>query len=311
MGANNPTRQHYIPEFLIRHFLDNSGHLWVYDKGRAKVYPTNAKKAFVKNNIYTTHKFGRGDESTDYMEFMKSITKDYRHEVEFAQRIESNAAPVISQIIERARANNPPQLSHQQTNSWKSFVLAMARRTPESRRRATSLNDRDAFYMAAKARAHEVHYDDLPDIDSLYRDPRILELASIVMSNVHAQFAAGVSPRERREEEIFRRESGLCVAIICNPSPKNSFLIGSHGLAIVQSRHPDDAVTRSWLPIAHDVAVLATSFPDREFLLVIDEKRKCVVETINAASNALSHTIAGRSEELVRAFAPSPNAPGR
>ena len=131
------------------------------------------------------------------------------------------------------------------------------------------------------------------------------------MSNVHAQFAAGVSPREKHEEEIFRRESGLCVAIICNPSPKNSFLIGSHGLAIVQSRHSDDAVTRSWLPIAHDVAVLATSFPDREFLLVIDEKRKGVVETINAASNALSHTIAGRSEELVHAFAPSPNAAGR
>ena len=113
----------------------------------------------------------------------------------------------------------------------------------------------------------------------------------MVISNVHAAFAAGVSRRDKREEERFCRECGLCVAIICNPSPTNSFLIGSHGLTIV----PSGKAKGSWLPIAHDVAVSVTSFPDRELLVVIDDKAQHVVEAINAATNALSHTIASRS----------------
>ena len=32
--------------------------------------------------------------------------------------------------------------------------------------------------------------------------------------------------------------------------PRNSFVIGSHGLTIVKSHHPADSVYGSWLPIA-------------------------------------------------------------
>ncbi len=295
MGANHPARQHYIPEFLIRHFVDSCGHLWVYDRRRGKLYPTSAKKAFVESNIYTRYEFARGD---NYEGLVGSTKKDYSYEADSLSRIESEAAPVVSRIIKHARAKFPPKLSAHQANSWKAFVLAMARRTPESRQRVTSISDREAFYVAAKRRADEISYD-LPDIDTLYKDSRIWKLKNMVVSNVHAGFAAGVSRREKREEERFCRECGLCVAIICNPSPTNSFLIGSHGLAIV----PSNEAKGSWLPIAHDVAVSVTSFPDREFLVVIDDDRtKRVVAAINAASNARSHTIASRSEELVRTF---------
>ena len=101
-----------------------------------------------------------------------------------------------------------------------------------------------------------------------------------------------IRAREKHEEEIFRRESGLCVAIICNPSPKNSFLIGSHGLAIVQSRHPDDAVTRSWLPIAHDVAVLATSFPDRESPVLLIQAPVEGLQVVATASPCVRYSAA-------------------
>ena len=295
MGGNHPARQHYIPQLLIRNFVDSCGHLWVYDKSRGELYLTNAKNAFVENNIYTRYRFSRGDNS--YEEFVRSTKKDYSYEADSLARIESMAAPVVSKIIKHARAKFPPQLSAHQANSWKAFVLAMARRTPESRQRATSISDREAFYMAAKKKADEISYN-LPDMETLYEDSRIWKLKDMVISNVHAAFAAGVSPREKREEERFCRECGLCVAIICNPSSTNSFLIGSHGLAIV----PSDEAKGSWLPIAHDVAVSVTSFPNSELLMVIDDKMQRVVQAINAASNALSHTIASRSEELVRTF---------
>ena len=295
MDAKHPVRQHYIPEFLMRNFVDSCGHLWVYDKKRGKLYSTNAKNVFVKNNIYTRYEFGRG--RNDYEKFVRSTRKDYSYEADSLARIESRAAPVVSRIIKHARAKLPPQLSACQASDWKVFVLAMARRTPESRQRVTSISDREAFYLAAKTRAEEINYD-LPDMDTLYEDSRIWKLEDMVISNVHAAFAAGVSPREKREEERFCRECGLCVAIICNPSPVNSFLIGSHGVAIV----PSGKAKGGWLPVAHDVAVSVTPFPDRELLVVVDDKAEHVVEAINAATDALSHTIASRSGELVRAF---------
>ena len=172
MGAKHPVRQHYIPEFLIRNFVDSCGHLWVYDKKRRKLYPANATKVFVENNIYTRYIFGRS--SNDYEEFAGSIKRDYSYEADSLARIESRAAPVVSKIIKHARAKLPPQLSACQASDWKVFVLAMARRTPESRQRVTSISDREAFYLAAKTGAEEVNYD-LPNMDTLYKDSRIWE----------------------------------------------------------------------------------------------------------------------------------------
>ena len=302
MGTNNPKRQHYIPRFLLRHFLDEDGQLWIYDKVQEKIYRTTPKNVFAINDLYTTYGFDHVRKNAEYVEFIDSVKKDYKYEVSyFAGGIESKVAPVISQIIEKARSNQFPQLSSEQADTWKRFVLAMARRTPESQKRVTSVGDRDVFYEAAKARADELNYD-LPDRESLYQDPRILKLRDLVMANVDARFAAGDSPRERCVADRFCRETGLCVAAIRNPSPMNSFLIGSHGLAIVQSSHPKDSVNGSWFPIAHDVAVLATSVPGKELLLVLDNDRTRVIETINAASAAQSQIIAGRSKSLVRSL---------
>ena len=78
MDAKHPVRQHYIPKFLMRNFVDSCGHLWVYDKKRGKLYSTNAKNVFVKNNIYTRYEFGRG--RNDYEEFVRSTRRDYSYE---------------------------------------------------------------------------------------------------------------------------------------------------------------------------------------------------------------------------------------
>ena len=306
MGANNPAKQHYIPRFLLKQFLDESGRLWVHDKDRRKTYSTSPRKAFVQRDLYTTFGFAHIPKDTDPEAFLQSMTKDYTYETErFGTNLEGNVAPIVSRIIQKARSGQLPRLTEREAAYWKRFMLAIARRTPESQRRATSISGDDAFYEALKARAEAENYK-LPDQESLYRDPRIRKLMERVLANVNAKFAAGDSPREKLEEDRFCRETGLCVAVIRDPGARNGFLIGSHGLAILQGGPLGDSIDGSWLPIAHDVAVLATSAPDKEFLLDLGSARRRVVEAINAASYTQSRIVAGRSEELVRSLATRP-----
>ena len=297
MSTNNPIRQHFIPKFLLGHFLDDNGRLWVHDKNQNKTYSTNPKNAFVKNDAYTTYQIKQSANHGNGL----STEKDYKHESAFAEDIESKAAPVILHIINTARSLRPPQLSLEQINDLKRFMLSVSRRTPESQKRVQSTSDPDPFYTAANRLADKDNYL-LPDRETLYRNPNVQTLREYVLHNVDAEFAAGNSPQDQNVEGRFCRETGIGIAVIRNPSPRNSFLIGSHGLAIVQACHPDDSVKGSWLPIAHDVAVLATAFPDKDYFLGLDGKGERIIETINAASDAYSKIIAGRSEDLVRSF---------
>ena len=303
MGANRPTRQHYIPRLLLRNFLDDSGQLWMHDKDRGRTFPTGPGNAFVQKDLYTTYGFENVPKDTDLETLRGSLTTDYKYETErFGKDMEDNVAPIVSKIIQKSRSGLFARLSLGQATCWKKFMLSMARRTPESQRRATSISGDDAFYEALKARATASKYA-LPEREILDQDPRIRELKQRMLGNINAKFAAGDSPRERLEEDRFCVERGLCMAVIRDPSEEFSFLIGSHGLAIVEGNPRDDSINGSWLPIAHDVAVLATSAPDKECLWVLKNEEHDVVEAINTASYSQSRFVAGRSEKLVRSLA--------
>jgi len=140
---------------------------------------------------------------------------------------------------------------------------------------------------------------ELASRETLYADPRILEIKEKVESNVHAGFAIGVSDREKIEIERFCSEIGFCVARIV--SPRRSFVIGSHGLAIVEAVRQRDTAAGAWFPIAHDVALLVTFFPEKEFFLSLGDQAAhgSLIRRINHASIRLSHMIAGRSDALV------------
>ena len=298
MISNRPKRHHYIPQMLLKNFLDDSGRLWVYDKIRRKIYRTIPKNVFVEKDLYTTYSFDHVEENIGYEEFLDNIEKNYEYETRIlGEELESKAAPIILRIIEQARCKQCPQLSPEQAVICKRFVLAMARRTPESQERVSSGKySHDTFYEIVKTRADELNYD-LPDKVTFYQDPRILKIENLIKSNVNAKFAVGDNPNERNQAEQFLSKTGLCVAAIHNP--RRSFVIGSHGLAIVQSSYKNDPAQGAWLPIAHDVAVAPTAFRDREFLLPLDRDSDSIIEKINRASAAQSRIIAGRSKALI------------
>ena len=302
LGNNEPQRQHYIPkEVLLQNFCDAQGYIWVNDG--SKVYGTNPVNAFVIGNLYTKSDFTNAQRGADAEAFFDSVEKSYEYEERLGV-IESEATSAIRQVIEEARKGRCPRLSLENRNALKSFIFTIARRTPESQARyVESLSIEDPFYYAAKHIADRDGYP-LPDKDLLYEDPDVLRFKDMVMSNVNAKFAAGDHLNVEQETQKFLRGTGLCVAVI--RIPDRGFIIGSHGLTIIDRRYSRNLGAVSWLPIAPDVAVGVTTFPDREFLVTLDSTNDGgnLISVLNITTAARSERIAGASEELVRSLKP-------
>ena len=285
MGANRPKRNHYIPEMLLKNFCDDRGLLWVADEKRGKCYKTNPTNVFVQSKLYVNHDYSQ---ATDSYEYEDSLSK-----------IESKAEPAISSLLQQARYKRHPQLTPEHNDHFKKFVIALARRTPESQERVFSGLDRDfeeVFDSVAADVFRQGGYD-VPEKEWFERDPDVLKLKQAVKSNHNANFAAGEHPLLRQETERFSREVGWGIALIC--LPRRSFIIGSHGLTIVER---EGRIKGSWLPVAHDVAIQLTAFPDRGFILYLDRNNESIIKMINRATATQSKIIAGRSQTLVRSL---------
>ena len=300
MGSHRSRRHHYIPEMLLKNFCDDDGQLWVSDRTAGKIYRSTPRNVFVRRDINTSYDFSPAPRSGKKEEFFNAIEAGDEYE-QILSQIESEARPAIQKVIKHARCKQCPQLSPEDDKTLKRFILAMARRTPESQKRISSGKKfDDVLWKTLESMAEKGNIPGLPEKAIFDQDPHIAKVKDMVKSNVNAVYAAGDHPRERDREEEFCFKTGLGIMVIC--MPKRGFVIGSHGLAIVQSSQGNAATRGSWLPIAHDVAVGPTSFPDREFLHFLDRSRDGIIQSINGASAAQSQIIAGRSEALVRAL---------
>ena len=285
MGANRPRRHHYIPEMLLRNFCDDGGVLWVGDKKRGKCYKTTPKNVFVERNLYSNRDHNRG---TDSYEYEQALSK-----------IESNAKPAISSVIEQMRGERNPRLALEMDRRLKKFVISMARRTPESQERVfgeTDASFEEVFDSVTKGFLKGAGYD-VPEQDWFDQDPSILKLKRTMKLNHSANFAAGEHHILQEESTRFSRETGWGFALI--ESPKRSFVIGSHGLTVMQE---SASLGGNWLPISHDVAIQVTSSPGRGFRLCLDNKNESIIKSINRTTTSQSDMIVGRSEALIRSL---------
>lgn len=285
MGENRPKNHHYIPQMLLRNFCDDKGVLWVGDKERRKCYRTTPKNVFVERNLYSHHDYSRRTDSYEYEQALS--------------RIESNAKPAISNVIDQARADLNPRLNLEMDRRLKEFVIAMARRTPESQDRVFGEADRsfeEVFDTVAKDFLRGAGYD-VPEQGWFDLDPGVLKLKRTMKANHSANFAAGEHHILQEEAKRISRETGWGLALI--ELPNRSFVIGSHGLTVMQDETSSGG---NWLPVAHDVAIQITAFPGRGFILRLNRDRESIIRSINSATVAQSDIIAGRSEALVRSL---------
>jgi len=89
MGSNLPKRNHYIPQMVLRNFVEDSGRLHIFDKKTSEFFELKPKDAFVENRRNV--RYSDGGQQDDF-EVEEQLSK-----------IEDAAAPAIKKFIDSAR----------------------------------------------------------------------------------------------------------------------------------------------------------------------------------------------------------------
>ena len=281
MGANIPRRNHYISEFLLNNLCDDDGRLWAGDRLGREPFIASPKRLFVKTNLYA---------STNHDESAKTYENEHA-----LHRIENEAKPAVSALIEQARRGCIPRLSTEDNDRLKRFIAAQMRRTPESQEGIGLTEAVDEIFPEAVSLFRDKYGLSMVDED-WYEESSLLKLKERYKSDLPGYYAAGTHHLLEEETEQFCRERGWLVAVI--GIPNRSFVIGSHGITIVT----ENGRPRSWLPIAHDMAIEVTPYPDSGYFLPLDRNTDSIIRTINRSTVAVSRFIAGRSEALIKSL---------
>ena len=278
---------HYIPQMLLKHFCDSDGLLWVARKGQDQPFRTTPRNVFAENNLYTKHTPVANPDRTGW-----TFQRDRSSEHILAQ-IEGAAADPIRQVITSARKRRLPELGPDPQDALKRFFFAIARRTPESQKRIRTpdAEARREVYILLSRQA-ESEGVTLPSEDDFYENPVFRELTDRLFRNADASMAAGTIPSIRRFEDRFFETRALAVLVITQR--KRSFVVGSHGIAIVQGMPPG-----SWLPVTSDVAIAYHDDHQREKIGFLGTKHDKVIRAINDATASHSTMIAGSSRQLI------------
>ena len=278
---------HYLPQMMLKHFCDGEGLLWIARKGLDQPFRTTPRNVFAEKDLYTKHTPVANPDRTGW-----TFRRD-RSSEDVLTQIEGAAADPIRQVITSARKQRFPRLGPDPQDALKRFFFAIARRTPESQERVRTpeAEARHELYvqLSRDAKSQGVM---LPSEVDFYDNPVVRQLMNQMFRNADASMAAGTMISVQRFEDRFLKTRSLAVLAITQP--KRSFIIGSHGIAIVHGVPPG-----SWLPIASDVAIAYRDDHQCEkigFLGIKDDK---VIRTINHASANNSSMIAGSSRQLI------------
>ena len=296
MSDNENKNQHYIPQFLLRQFTDGNGILYRHKRGAPGVCNSTPKQSFRDSYLYRLF-------APHYQRDPDGLP--YSDEVDLAfQRLESQAAPVITRIIELCGTRSQDRLeswpfTEKDSRTVKMFFQSMWRRTPESM--AAFTGDISEYgrlftdvvnHVLAQFGSATVSNGEIPS--------RILGEA-LRTSKIRFAGAAN-SPLMKSDVKSFIDTPGLLVCAI--RSCALSFVIGSKAVVDVSMTvdgKPSDKVT--WLPLAKDVALSATPFPDKPLILHdIHSPSSRFVKHFNRCTAQQSGTIAGPSADLVQSL---------
>ena len=276
-------QHHYIPRFLIQNF-SSDGQVWVGEKETKKVFKSSPNNLFKERDLNTSYDLNNVDSKHD------------KHE-QLLSRIDSDAAPIIQKLLACSRNSEPLDISEEERDYWKRFYHSICRRTPELMKTSLQPDERydDAWQIAVERKFSDEGMV-APNRAFVDQDPTLRKIRGAMKQNTKARFASGDHSYLQDDVERFCRGTSLLIAVIrCS---KRSFVIGSQGVAIIRKGKAQG----SWLPIAHDVAVAATSHPEKDWFLSLDRSNEHLIRQINTAAAHQSLRFAGRSEQLIRSL---------
>lgn len=274
-----PRRHHFVPLLLQRRFTDANGRIFVFDKRRSEagVFATTPGNAFVQKDLNSLE--------------LKDGSKHVGLELWYSE-LESEVAPIIDKIVERARAGRVPGLSDDERDVWDNFVYHQQKRAPDIFERLQLVQE---FEKELPARVAEYEREVRP----LTEEERA-EMFSPEGKKRMIQHAS-VTARGRGSEEVIATLAALGIAAALIKSPKKSFILGDHPQARMgpdgRLGHP---ATELWMPIATDVAVSPWGPPNEEKLIAVEGDH---VRRVNEIIFKHSNVVASRSEQLLRSLA--------
>ena len=284
-------RHHQVPVWHLKRFSWKNGKkvmLWVGSKDPRKIWPSSVDETFFRNNANTRTDYQSqvdGDPVPEKSDKDENILADF----------DSKAAPAARRLISFAREwrdaeGDATAPSLVDLEICKETIVVQARRARESQDRAGLGEDRSELYLDLYFKLAEEQGQQLPSREDLIRDPRVTNLFNALSQNHRANFASGNHPILAGKETEFLAPLWLNIAVIGNPT--REFIIGSHGITIVETAQGKTA----WLPVAPDVAI---SLSDRPGTIGIGICTDEFVERHNRAALALSTQVAGRSKEVI------------
>ncbi len=275
---STPKRHHYVPRRLLQNFTDDEGWLhWIEVRGAAEVRRARPDTLFHANHLYSTIDDDGG--------------KDPAVEL-ILQQLEGDARPIISHLVEAARADQIPELSAAEARIWFSYFATQWRRTPETRAVVASDASVTAMLDDIIADTKTRFPGRIDEIEALYTP----ELKARTVRNAWAK----TLPQEGGEVEAVLAARGILTLRI--RVPNKAFVIGSRPVVkITPQGHNDlrDPLCEMWLPIASDVAVGVGRGATE--LLYLDNPKP--IRQLNLSIAEQSGAIAAHSATLVRSLA--------
>ena len=94
---NKSRRHHYVPEFITKHFSNDNGQIYVYDKILDKIYESNSKNLFVEKdrNTFINLQGNEGDEIEKIYSSMDSIFGGVLSEITKSNNITSSNFKIL------------------------------------------------------------------------------------------------------------------------------------------------------------------------------------------------------------------------
>lgn len=276
-----PVRHHFIPQMIIRNFVDEHGwvHGWDQERPARGVFRSRPENVFFEKHLYSL--FDRDGALVPAAETDLS-------------RLEGVVGPIIQKLIQAARSRTLPMLSPDERAWWDLFFYIQWKRVPEQQRSSMTDGALMAMFDATTARLLRTHPDRRAEIEAL----AMPEKRAQMLKNVRV--GALINPGTQVPEVLASR--GLSLLII--PNAKRSFLLGSRPVVKMNIRGASsltDERSEVWLPIAPDVAVGPGRRDHWEQGFALTEAKP--IRELNEATWTQSSTVIGRSPALVRAIA--------
>ena len=213
-------------------------------------------------------------------------------ETEYLAVLESEASPIIEKIVSGARRGFPPDLSSGEKDIWVTFFYNQFGRVPETLEKHTEkirqeiLREIDFIGQFRPFTDRELSVlDDEETMGRLFRNSGIRSVQL---------------PTPKEVYEILSAKH-ICAAVIRQPKPKKSFVIGSN--PVLKLSHPErshlaDPTVEVWLPLARDVAVTPCPGESDKLISLADRH----ISSINKSIFQQSTVIAGCSRGLIESL---------